>query len=93
VSAAAGIRLTREGGGPTLSLEQLRAACDEARAHHLRVAVHAQGSESARLAILAGCTSIEHGTLIDDDVLQMMAGHHTYFDPNIDLVFRNYENK
>lgn len=80
----------RDGGGPTLSQEQLDAACGEARAHHLRVAVHAHGIESARRAATAGCTSIEHGVLLDAATLAFLAEHGTYFDPNIDLVFRNY---
>ncbi|HVT58752.1 MAG TPA: amidohydrolase family protein [Thermoanaerobaculia bacterium] len=80
----------RDGGGPTLTQEQLDAACGEARAHNLRSAVHAHGIESARRAVLAGCTSIEHGVLLDAATLQLMAEHGTCFDPNIDLVFRNY---
>src|SRR4051794_13734527 len=84
----------RDGGAPTLTQEQLDAACGEARAHHLRTAVHAHGSESVRRAVMAGCTSIEHGALVDAATLRLMAEHGTWFDPNIDLVFRNYfENK
>jgi imidazolonepropionase-like amidohydrolase len=84
----------RDGGAPTLSQEQLDAACGEARARHLRTAVHAHGSESVRRAVMAGCTSIEHGALIDAATLRLMAEHGTWFDPNIDLVFRNYfENR
>ncbi|HVT17155.1 MAG TPA: amidohydrolase family protein [Thermoanaerobaculia bacterium] len=80
----------RDGGGPTLSQEQLDAACGEARAHNLRSAVHSHGVESTRRAVLAGCTSIEHGVLLDAPTLRLMAEHGTWFDPNIDLVFRNY---
>jgi imidazolonepropionase-like amidohydrolase len=84
----------RNGGGPTMSQEQMNAICDEAKKHGLRVAVHAHGPESVRRAVLAGCTSIEHGVLIGQPELDLMAEHGTYFDPNIDLVFRNYfENK
>jgi imidazolonepropionase-like amidohydrolase len=84
----------RDGGAPTMTQEQLDAACGEARAHHLRVAVHAHGVESARRAALAGCTSIEHGALLDAATLRLLAERGTWFDPNIDLVFRNYfENK
>ncbi len=84
----------RDGGGPTLSQDQLNAACGEARLRGLRSAVHAHGIESARRAVLAGCTSIEHGALLDDDTLQFIADHGTYFDPNIGLIFQNYfENK
>jgi imidazolonepropionase-like amidohydrolase len=84
----------RDGGAPTLTQEQLDAACGEAKAQGLRSAVHAHGPESVRRAVLAGCGSIEHGALLDADTLQFVAAHGTYFDPNLDLVFRNYfENK
>ena len=84
----------RNGGGPTMSQEQMDAICGEAKKMHLRVAVHAHGPESVRRAVMAGCTSIEHGALIGQPELDLMAEHGTYFDPNIDLVFRNYfENK
>src|SRR5207245_11670986 len=74
--------------------EQMDAACGEARRLGLRTAVHAHGPESVKRAVLAGCTSIEHGALIDQATLDLMAEHGTFFDPNIDLVFRNYfENK
>jgi imidazolonepropionase-like amidohydrolase len=84
----------RNGGAPTMSQEQLNAICGEAKMLGLRTAVHAHGPESVNRAVLAGCTSIEHGALIDQPTLDLMAAHGTYFDPNIDLVFRNYfENK
>jgi imidazolonepropionase-like amidohydrolase len=84
----------RNGGAPTMSQEQMDAICGEAKKVHLRVAVHAHGPESVRRAVLAGSTSIEHGALIGQPELDLMAEHGTYFDPNIDLVFRNYfENK
>ncbi|HJQ39578.1 MAG TPA: amidohydrolase family protein [Thermoanaerobaculia bacterium] len=84
----------RTGGGPTLSQEQLDAICGEAKKRGLRVAVHAHGPESVTRAVNAGCTSIEHGALITQTELDLMAARGTYFDPNTDLIFRNYfENK
>ena len=84
----------RNGGAPTMSQDQMNAICGEAKGHGLRVAVHAHGPESVQRSVLAGCTSIEHGALIGQAELDLMAAHGTYFDPNIDLVFRNYfENK
>ena len=80
----------RTGGGPTMSQEQMDAICGEAKKRGLRVAVHAHGPESVARAVRAGCTSIEHGALIDQATLDLMAAHGTYFDPNTDLVFRNY---
>lgn len=83
----------RDGGKMTMSKEQIEAACGEAKAVGLRSAVHAHASEGARASIEAGCTSIEHGTYLDDATLDMMVAHGTYFDPNF-LVLHNYlENK
>jgi imidazolonepropionase-like amidohydrolase len=84
----------RDGGGPTLSQEQLDAACGEATAQGLRSVVHAHGPESARRATLAGCTAIEHGALLDEETLSLMAEKGVYFDPNTHLIFQNYfDNK
>ncbi len=84
----------REGGTQTMTDEQLQAACGEAKALGLRTIVHAHSAESAKAATLAGCTSIEHGAYVTDDVFELMAQHGTYYDPNIGLVLQNYlENK
>jgi len=87
VFASASIRV---GGTPTLSQEQLDAICDEARARGLRAVVHAHGPESAQRAARAGCTSVEHGALLDRETLELLAELGVYYDPNIDLIFRNY---
>jgi len=73
----------------TLSAEQLNAACDEARKLGLRTVVHAY-KDAVRVATLAGCTQIEHGTLATDDDLKLMAEKGTYLDPQAGLVIENY---
>jgi imidazolonepropionase-like amidohydrolase len=84
----------REGGGQTLSDGQLQAACGEAKQQGLRAIVHAHSAASAKAATLAGCTSVEHGAYVTDDVFDLMAERGTYYDPNIGLVLQNYlENK
>jgi len=80
----------REGGTPTLSEPQLRAACGEARALGRRAVVHAHAAEAIRRAALAGCTTVEHGALADADALAALAERGAYFDPNVHLVFQNY---
>jgi imidazolonepropionase-like amidohydrolase len=80
----------REGGVPTLSLSQLRAACGEARALGRRAVVHAHAAEAIRRAAAAGCTTIEHGALADEGALRAMAEQKMYYDPNVYLVFQNY---
>ncbi|HYX31051.1 MAG TPA: amidohydrolase family protein [Pyrinomonadaceae bacterium] len=79
----------RQGGGMTLSQDQLNAACDEARKLGLRTLVHAY-KEAVRAAAIAGCTQVEHGTLATDDDLKLMAEKGTYFDPQAGLVIENY---
>jgi imidazolonepropionase-like amidohydrolase len=84
----------RDGGAPTLSQEQLDAACGEAKALGLRTLVHAHSAESMRRAATAGCTQIEHGIFATRAVLDLMAARGTIFDPQCGLIFRNYlENK
>ena len=80
----------RDGGGQTLSKEQIDAACGEAKAQHLRAIVHVYGPDTIKLVSAAGCTSVEHGTLITPEALSFLAEHGTYFDPNIGLVAQNY---
>ena len=79
----------RQGGGLTLSQEQLNAACDEAKKQGLRTLVHAY-KDAVRAATLAGCTEVEHGTLATDDDLKLMAEKGTYLDPQAGLVIENY---
>ena len=80
----------RDGGAPTLEEDQLAAACGEASRLGLRSVVHAHGPESAIRSAAAGCTTIEHGALLDRASLEAMGRAGMYFDPNLDLVFRNY---
>jgi len=83
----------RDGGKMTATVDQIDAACGEAKAQGLRTIVHAHASDGARAAVLAGCTSIEHGTFLDDATLQLMKDHGVFFDPNF-LVLHNYlDNK
>ncbi|HEX2328676.1 MAG TPA: amidohydrolase family protein [Candidatus Angelobacter sp.] len=83
----------RQGGGQTLSDEQLQAACGEAKALGLRTVVHAYRS-AVRAAANAGCTQVEHGTYATQEDLDAMAAHGTYFDPQVGLVIHNYlDNK
>jgi imidazolonepropionase-like amidohydrolase len=84
----------RDGGVPTLSQEQLDAACGEAKAQGLRSMVHAHSPESMMRAARASCTVVEHGGLANAEALKLLADRGVYFDPNIGLVTQNYlENR
>jgi imidazolonepropionase-like amidohydrolase len=87
-------RSIRDGGGATMSIEQLRAACGESHAQGLRAMVHAHAAEAMMLAVDAGCDQIEHGVFATKEVLNHMAAKGTYYSPQCGLVFRNYlENR
>lgn len=84
----------RDGGTPTLSQEQVDAACGESRAQGLRSVVHAHSPESMMRAARARCSQVEHGGLANAESLKALADAGVYFDPNIGLVTQNYlENK
>lgn len=76
---------SRAGGGPTYSLEQLRAAVDEAHKAGKSVAVHAHAAEAVRRAILAGADTVEHGALMDDAVIDLLAQKQVVYVPNLYL--------
>src|SRR5262249_31789534 len=80
----------REGGQQTMSDAQLVAVCGEAKVLGLRTLVHAHSAAAVRAAALAGCTEVEHGIFVTQEVLALMAARGTYFDPQCALVFTNY---
>jgi imidazolonepropionase-like amidohydrolase len=87
-------RSIRDGGGQTLSNEQIQAACGEAKAQGLRTLVHVYGADTMKVAAEAGCTAEEHATFADASALAVLAARGTYIDPNIGLVKQNYlENR
>ncbi len=65
------------------SPEELRAAVEEASRHNVPVAAHAHAAEGIKQAVAAGVRSIEHGTFIDDEGIQMMAAKGTFLVPTI----------
>ncbi len=80
----------RDGGTPTLTQEQVDAACGESRAQGLRSMVHAQSPEAMMRAARAGCTVVEHGALATPEAFKLLAERGVWFDPNIGLVIQNY---
>jgi imidazolonepropionase-like amidohydrolase len=65
-------------GAPELSEAQIRAAVEEAAPYGAHVAAHAHGAEGIKRAIRAGVRSIEHGSLMDDEAIAMLAESGTF---------------
>ena len=68
---------------PQLTQAELDALVDEAHALKLKTAAHAHGAEGAKRAIRAGIDSIEHGSFLDDEALELMKQKGTYYVPTL----------
>ena len=68
---------------PQLTQAEMDALVDEAHRLGLRAAAHAHGAEGAKVAVRAGIDSIEHGSFLDDEALQMMKQKGTYLVPTL----------
>jgi imidazolonepropionase-like amidohydrolase len=84
VCATGGVlSLTDDVDTPQLTQAELNAIVDEAHALRRKTAAHAHGNEGAKRAILAGIDSIEHGSFLDDEALEMMKQRGTYLVPTL----------
>ncbi|MGH2529586.1 MAG: amidohydrolase family protein [Actinomycetota bacterium] len=82
---ATGAVLTRgtDPGAPEFGEEEIRAAVEEAALYGTFVGAHAHGAEGIKRAVRAGVRSIEHGSLIDDEAIEMMVERGTYLVADI----------
>jgi len=68
---------------PQLTQAELDALVDQAHSLGKRAAAHAHGKEGAKRAIRAGIDSIEHGTFMDDEALEMMKARGVHYVPTL----------
>ncbi len=85
--ATAGV-LSMEGpvGAQQYTYEELEAMVEEAARHGIKVAAHAHGSEGILAAVRAGVASIEHGSILTDEIMDLMIQKGTYLVPTTYLV-------
>ena len=84
ITATGGVlSLAANGRNPQFTEEEVRAIVETAHDYGFTVAVHAHGPEGMKRAIRAGVDSIEHGTYMDDEAMQLMREHGTYYVPTI----------
>ena len=74
----------------TYTEEQLRVIVETAAARDVPIEAHAHGDEGGRAAVLAGVRSIEHGTYLSDETLELMRERGTFLVPTyrtvVDLI-------
>ena len=89
---ANGIKLTVTGGvlsvaasgdNPQFTKSEVAAVVEAAKDYGFWVAVHAHGSEGMKRAVLAGVDSVEHGTYMTTEVMDLMIERGTYYVPTI----------
>lgn len=68
-------------GAQQFSEEEMRVIVEEASRHNIAVAAHAHGTEGIKAAVRAGVSSIEHGSVLDDEAIALMKKHGTWLVP------------
>ena len=82
--ASAGVLSEEESvGAPQYSQEEMNAIVDEAKRWGRKTCAHAHGTEAIKMAIKAGVASVEHGSMLDDECIQLMKQKGTFYDPTI----------
>ncbi len=85
--ATAGVLSFEESvGAQQYTFEELQAMVQEAARHGIKVAAHAHGTEGIRAAVEAGVASIEHGSILDTETIELMKKKGTYLVPTTYLV-------
>ncbi|HMB92634.1 MAG TPA: amidohydrolase family protein [Rhodothermales bacterium] len=84
ITATGGVlSIASDGSGAHFKEEEIRAIVETARDHGRKVTAHAHGDEGMQRAIRAGIASIEHGTYMSDETMEMMKEHGVYLVPTI----------
>ena len=77
------LSLASSGDNPQFTQDELNAVVETARDYDMTVAVHAHGAEGMKRAVLAGVDSIEHGTYMTDEIMELMKQRGTYMVPTL----------
>ncbi|QJR13321.1 metal-dependent hydrolase family protein [Usitatibacter palustris] len=77
------LSLGKSGDAPMLIDAELMAITTTAKDYGMPVTCHAHGTEGMKRAIRAGVQTIEHGTYMDDEAMELMKKHGTWYIPTI----------
>lgn len=84
ITATGGVlSLAKDGSGPQFTDAELRAIIETAKDYGMQVAAHAHGAEGMKRAVLAGVNTIEHGTKMTEEVMDLMKQKGTFYVPTI----------
>jgi imidazolonepropionase-like amidohydrolase len=77
------LSVAKNGQNPQFTIEEIKAICETAKDYDMHVAAHAHGDEGMRRAILGGVKTIEHGTLMSEETMDLMIENDVYYVPTI----------
>jgi len=84
ITATGGVMsVARSGDNPQFTVEEIEALVAAARDYGFKVAAHAHGAEGMRRAVIGGVDSIEHGTYMTPEIIQLMKKNGTWLVPTI----------
>lgn len=84
ITATGGVlSIAKNGKGPQFTEDEISAIVSTAKDYGFHVAAHAHGAEGMKRAIRAGVTTIEHGTFMDDEAIELFKKHGAYYVPTI----------
>lgn len=84
ITATGGVlSIAKDGANPQFTQDELIAIVETARDYGMHTAAHAHGAEGMKRAVLAGITTIEHGTEMTHEVMDLMIERGTYYVPTI----------
>ena len=84
ITATGGVlSVAKSGENPQFTNAELTAIIATANDYGLWTAAHAHGKEGMKRAVVAGINSIEHGTYMDQEVMDLMKARGTYYVPTI----------
>jgi len=84
ITATGGVlSYAKDGAGAQFTEEEVRTIVQTAKDYGFKVAAHAHGKEGMKRAVLGGVSSIEHGTFMDEEVMELMKKMGTYYVPTV----------
>ena len=84
ITATGGVlSLAKNGQNPQFTEDEIKTIVETAKDYGFTVAAHAHGAEGMKRAIRAGVNSIEHGTLMDDETIELFKKYGTWYVPTI----------
>lgn len=84
ITATGGVlSVAKSGDNPQFTIEEVKAICETAKDYGMHVAAHAHGDEGMQRAIIGGVKTIEHGTYMSDETMELMKKHDAYLVPTI----------